>query len=94
MFAFRHFNFFRSPEAEELLLKNDAKLLRHLLDKREPEVAESYVADLTRPGRLTGGVVPNMKFYVFAARILIFGLFSVNGPLLLIVVVASDYHPC
>lgn len=47
---------FNSPEAEELLLKDDAKLWRHFLSQAEPSVAEAYIADLTRPGRLTAGV--------------------------------------
>jgi hypothetical protein len=60
----RHFNFFRSPEAEALLLKNDAKLLRHLLSQRESDVVtENYVADLTRPGRLTGGGAPVLQIF-------------------------------
>ena len=46
--------FFQFPEAEELLLRNDAALLREWIG---PAVdAEAYIADLRRPGALTPGL--------------------------------------
>jgi pimeloyl-ACP methyl ester carboxylesterase len=46
--------YFLFPEAEELLLRDDAAMLRAWL--AEPADAEQYLADLRRPGALTAGL--------------------------------------
>lgn len=46
--------YFLFPEAEELLLRDDAALLRQWL--AEPADGEHYLADLRRPGALTAGL--------------------------------------
>jgi pimeloyl-ACP methyl ester carboxylesterase len=46
--------YFLFPEAEELLLRDDAALLREWL--ADPADGDQYIADLTRPGALTAGL--------------------------------------